>query len=85
MMDIKLQAATLAVAFGLLGIAGVGSVAQAGPLAGLAAQTGQSDSSLWTEAQARRRVTPARPRAPSPRQPQQPAPQPGGGSGFIPG
>ena len=86
-MDIKLRAATLAVAFGLLGIAGIGSVAQASPIAGFTLQTAKSDSPLWTLAQAKKKATPNRPRVQRPRQPQQPAPQPGGGGGggFIPG
>lgn len=84
MMDNKLRAATLGLVFGLLGIAGVGSVVQASPMAGLTAQIGQSDSPLWTQAQAKKKATPARSRPQRPRQPQQPAPQPGGG-GFLPG
>jgi hypothetical protein len=84
MMDNKLWAASLGLVFGLLGIVGIPGVAQASPMGGPAALIGQSDSPLWTQAQAKKKATPAR-RNQRPRQPQQPAPQPGGGGGFLPG
>lgn len=90
MMSNELRAATLGVTLSLLGIAGLGTagVAQAGPLAGLTAQIGESGSPLWTLAQAKKKPAPARARTQRPpQQPQQQqAPQqPSGGSGMVPG